>query len=226
MRLSTDKLIEKAIQQRDSHKQRMEFPFDNLIEKIDRTNQLLDKLYSATKNQKVLSEARKLCLVNYVTAFEVFFRDLLLMLIKEKVIDSNKLIGTCDNKFTLTEVERIKKKKIGSIEIIIATYNFQNLYEIDRVFSTLLNIKFFEELKKYKFIFGDDPDDYIQLESDFYPTLQDILELRHNFIHDINFHFPFYKRELLDIHYLIISFLTMVELFIGDRFFIEPKLNK
>ena len=107
--------------------------------------------------------------------------------------------------------------KITKGEIIAEYCNFQNLDDVQKSFSFLFNFNFYEELKKYKWIYdAGDSEGFTQLDKDFYIKLKRLIDLRHNFVHDINFNTTLSMNQIENFHDESIYFAHQVERFLSD----------
>jgi len=131
-------------------------------------------------------------------------------------LDCSGLIEGFNRKFNLGEVLLIGKERISKGELISSQFNFQNLRGIEKAFSGLLNKNFIKELRNYKFYFNKGEGDFVQLEKDFYTKLQKLLDLRHGFVHDINFKDFIGLRSLKSLSENLLVFVNIVEFFIED----------
>lgn len=144
-------------------------------------------------------------LVSYVTALEVFLRDLFVILINEnKKIKHRFLSGT--RKINLQMLEDYKKGSITLGEIIAREYNFQNLDSIQSAYKEL-GLDFYKLLMKHgKVKFRTKRGNRVEL-------LKGLLEIRHKIIHDGKFYENIIYEDIEDLFAIFYSFCFDVILY-------------
>jgi len=93
-------------------------------------------------------EARKQYLIMLVSCYETYLREIFKILVDKGLVPLRRMLilkKLREVKFTLEELEYIKKKNISLSELSAECINFQNFKEIMNVFS-IINFK--EEMKK------------------------------------------------------------------------------
>lgn len=167
----------KNIQGRDSQ------PYFSFYKKISRTNNLLNNIEKKIKSRYCIQEARKQYITACTTAIEVYFKDKFIEVIKKTGIE--KVDSYCTEKYDIKKIREIIKNNITPEELILENINFLYLDNIDNLFSKALGIRFFSELKLK--IINIPPLKKFHLPKDFYVVISEMIDLRHNFVHDINF---------------------------------------
>ena len=197
------------IKRRENRIGKSKQPFDNYLTKWRIASDLLWKINEKIESKELLQESRRQYIISMITALEVFLKDKFIELIDKNKLDY-KNVAKRTKKFTVEEIGIIIEKDMSMGEIIAEYFNFQNLDSIDNAFSDLFNCNFFNELKKYRWYYtGTQNDEYIQIDGDFYPKLKHWIDLRHDFVHDINF-----QVNITDdnIHRLDSDFIVFVEI--------------
>lgn len=101
-----------------------------------------ENMASSTKN-----EARKQYLIMLVACYETYIREIFKILINEELVSLPKIKKMKDIKFTIEEIEYIKKNKIDLSELLAEYINFQNFEEVLEIFENFgLNKKIEESL--------------------------------------------------------------------------------
>ncbi len=198
------------LRERKNRKKRSSIPFNFFFDKYWDADSLLERINKKIKNKRLNQEARKQYIISLVTALEVYLKETFIRLINKKNLDVSKLSENIDRKFKFNEILFINKKNISVGELAASQFNFQNLNEIDKAFSNLWGIKFFIKLKNYKWYYGKHEKDFMQLTGEDYQYIKELLELRHNFTHDINF------KDFIDIHkikYLTNNLIVFIHMF-------------
>jgi len=225
MRNLPEKRFKKILNEKINRKSRKRDIASNTITKIFNAGDLLEKIHKRIKNKNLIQEARRQFIITLITSLEVFFKDYFIRLIETEKRFEN-FFEYYDKKFSVCDLDYISKKGISSKELISDYYNFQNLDNINKAFSTLLNIDFFKELEEYQWWFdkSDKKEGFFSIGK-FYKELNKIINLRHDFVHDINFKRIINKREITDMYDFFLSFITITEFFIDDIFKLQ-KSNK
>jgi len=195
---------------------RFESPLDSLDYIIYSSELILEKLlelqklyeeynYPKEKTREILTAiayAKQQYIITMVSGIEHFFKDLLIDLIDEDLVDLSRL----RDKFELDDVVKLKKGNVSLGELIAKNYNFQNLDEINRVYSKILKISFYEKLREviktpeYKRDIS-----YLRLNEDFYPLINEVIEIRHKNIHDLDLSYEIDLKKLEKIGHQINS---------------------
>jgi len=194
----------KAITNRDY---RFESPLESLDYIIHTGELILEKLLELQELYKennypnkdedelltAIAYAKQQYVITMVSGMEHFFKDLLIDLIDEELIDPSKLSAN----FELEDVVKLRNGDLNLGEAIAKNYNFQNLDEINKVYSRILNVNFYDKLKEviktpeYKRDIT-----YLVLDEDFYPLINEVIELRHKNIHDLDLSFEIDLKKL------------------------------
>ncbi|KYK35109.1 MAG: hypothetical protein AYK18_13520 [Theionarchaea archaeon DG-70] len=184
-----ENILAKIVEKREIIKKREVYPYDTFLQKTYQAILLLDVVESSKTNIKIKIEARKNFIVNCVTALEVFLRDMIEGLIDMNVIDQKRINEFLNDKITLKEAwEIFSERNITLGEIISATCSFQNLHQINSIFSKLFDQDFLEEINRFE-VEREDGNSKFTLRED-YPEWQkriaEMFELRHKFVHQIS----------------------------------------
>jgi hypothetical protein len=202
--------LDRIIKERANRKARSDWPFDALYHKTRRAKNLLNEIENKVKSRHCIQEARKQFVTSYITAFEVYFKDRFLTLLK--IFGYSGLIKQVDVKYSLSEVETILANNITIEDLIVSHYNFQRLDHINEAFSKLFNIKFYEVLKSNSFVVSAKLDP-LKVDKYFYKYLKAFIELRHDIVHDINFKKCITRRDIVKYISICDNFVLAVDVF-------------
>lgn len=208
------KMIDIILKERDNRNSRHDWTWESYYQKFTRTEKLLDEVEKHIKSRHCIQEARKQCVTSHVTAIEVYFKDTLLFLLK--TFGNDKITEHIKIKFGIDEMERIIKEKISINEVIASYFNFQELGQIDKAFSTILDTSFFEELKSREFYISKNVSTF-KIHKNFYKEINSFINLRHDFIHDINFNKNITKTQLDRYIYISSSFIMGADILINEK---------
>jgi hypothetical protein len=176
--------IDLILKERANRKTRSSWSYEAYYKKDLRTERLLEEIEGKIKSRNCIQEARKQFITSQITSFEVYFKDTFLTLLE--TFGNEKFTKEIKQKFDITELNRIIEEGISINEIISSNYNFQDLDQINKAFSIALGINLFEEIKKRKFTSSPKLTPF-KVHKEFYKELQQYIQLRHDFVHDINF---------------------------------------
>lgn len=214
--IKQDKKFSKIIKSKINRIGRGKNPSEAVIEKLFDSSDLIEAIHKKIKGRKLLQEARKQFVINSITSMEVLLKDCFIDLLEfDKLAD--KFPEYCDKNFSLEDFDYFEDKDILNSEVISSYYNFQNLYEINKAFSKALDVNFFDELKDHKFWYDKKIKKGFLKLGDFYTKLDKLINLRHDFVHDINFDFKIYKREIDQISHFCMTFMLILEDYISDK---------
>lgn len=196
-----------------------EIPIENFLTKWNYASRLLEEIDKKIKDEKLCQEARRQHIISMITALEGYLRDRFIDLIDTYKLDYEN-VGKETKKFTLSQIEYIMKKNLSMGEIIAEYFNFQNLDSINKAYSSLLKINFFKELKKYQWVYEDKRKNFlgfIQLDNGFYTRFKKWIDLRHNFVHDINFNINLTSDKIREFDDDIVPFAHLIDYFILNK---------
>ena len=174
------------------------YPLDSFLRKISCAGQILSIVEDNAEDNRVKWEARKNFIINCVTATEVYFKDIvkgLLELPRVKQNDSG-VRELLKEKVSLWEAYMLFKEEELSIGSIIAVHSsFQSLAHIDYTMSKILNLGFLDTVGNHKTQLEEEDKERYSMETLYlnedYPDwrrhLNEIFELRHDFVHHVNF---------------------------------------
>lgn len=227
----------KILEARKNRKQRKSDPFSIFSERYFLIIDLLDKIHKKVRNKYLLQEAKNQTIIAIVSAFEIYFKDLVLSLLEKKLIKEEDVIDK-EDKINLFDLKEILKNKMTIAELIVWQYDFGNLFGIQRFFSNGFNLDFISELKKTAFrirkkgswlSFTQIPienkiNDDLYLDNDFYGNIQRVLNIRNNIVHDFNPKFNLTKREVNGLTGNILDFILFVDIYLSE--YLIPKKKK
>ncbi len=180
---------------RQNMKYRQDRPYHNFRLKTSKSEKFLKKTLATFGDSATVREALSQFVISDISAFEVYFKDVFCEVF-EFLKEDTELIQRCakaklvDRTFTLDDLIIITNDKIKISEIILGCQNFQNLDNINKVFSVIVDEKIFDLLNNNNFYRGEPkfPEKLkkysMSIRSDWYPLMQEYLELRHTLIHD------------------------------------------
>lgn len=161
-----------------------DYPIKVFFDKISIAYELMDFLnYESDSTEDIFQEALKNFIISLVTGIEVYLSDWCRFLIDKFKLNYRK-IPKITPKFTIEEIEYIINNKLTMGSIFARYANFQNLGKINSFFSGLLGIDFMTNLKSVK---TDLPNGKSCFNDEDYILLEELIEVRHEFVHDINF---------------------------------------
>jgi len=176
---------------------------------MDLADSLLTRISKQVRDPKLLREARGQFVTSLVTAFEVYFREMLRKAIDDGRIDVQKIPELQKRNIPISDLEWIKKKRVSVGEIICLGHNFQNLDNIERVFSAVIGEDFISAIRKHVFNIPEIGE--WRVSKDFYQRVEELLRLRHTFVHEVNFKTKFRAREISDMLGALVEFVYFAD---------------
>jgi len=197
-------------------------PIDVFWGKTHRALRLLDLAEKSKVHKDLKVEARKNFIINCVTALEVFLKDMLVGLLENA--DFPTLNELLNEKITLWEAYRLfYRNKVSAGELLAIKYSFQNLEQINLLFSKLIGKKFLTEIGNFEV--KDDSGRIKFVLNIKYPDwkekLAELFELRHNFVHQIRFNDRLSLEKLRRLWEVLSDFVEAVEFFLYKHVPIE-----
>lgn len=214
---------EKILESRKSRAARKKIPFDNFLEKYNSVTNLFDEVHKKFRKNELLQECRKQDIIGIMTAFEVYFKDVISYLIQKQKLDVNRLFVK-EDQIRILDLENIIKAKIKLSDLIHLKYNFMKLSDIDQIFRRTLNIQIFEQLKKFSFridktgfhsikITERRKDDFY-LDKDYYAGIEALIRKRNSFVHDTNPALKISKADVEAANESIFEFVFFFDIFL------------
>lgn len=218
---------------RKSRKSRKADPFTGFIDKFFIINDLFEKMHRKTKNKEILQECRGQDIIGVVSALEVYFKDVALLLLEKGYLKEEDVIDK-EMKVDLLEVKEIIESKIKICELVLWQYDFSNLSHLERFFSRGFKITFMTELKKIAFKIDEKKGflpieidkkvkDDLYLDKDFYVNIERILNIRNNLVHDFDPKFKLTKKDVEEFNSNIFEFVFFVDTFVFS--YLIPKIK-
>jgi len=222
------------LQARKSRKSRKSDPFTGFTDKFFNITDLFDKIHKKIKSKYILQECRGQDIIGAVSALEVYFKDLALLLLEKGYLKEEDVIDK-DMKIDLLEAKEIIESKIKICELVLWQYDFSNLSHLEKFFSKGFKITFMDELKNIAFkidkkmgflpieIDKKTRDD-LYLDKDFYVNIQNILNVRNNLVHDFDPRFKLTKKDVEEFNSNIFEFVFFVDTFVFS--YLIPKIKQ
>lgn len=205
---------DKVLNERHNRKFRSNWPWESYYQKTSWSENLLAQINKKIKSRHCIQEARKQFIISYVTSFETYFKDSLFTLLK--IYGNVRIIEEIKIKFDLSELEKILDKKISIEDIIASYFNFQELDQINKVFSRIFGVSFFDELKNREFSIIADLETF-KIHKNFYKELKSFIDLRHEFVHDVNFKKNITQAQLDRYVSILAFFILGVDIYINEQ---------
>ena len=147
---------------------------------------------------------------------EVYFREMMRKAIDEKLLDITRLPDAKEPRFSYTELEWIKRRGVSIGEIICHDYNFQNLHEINDAFELVVGDKLVKSLRNYRYECANHGEERIR--KDFYERVQSLMNLRHSFVHEVDFKFNLSLLEIRDMFDALFEFVDFADALLYEKF--------
>lgn len=225
--MKNEDIYSKIVSQRLSRKNREDWGFLNFMKKTSRSNRLLKNIFKSIKDKISIKEGIAQFVISDITAFEIFFKDTFYAIFKLCKNDRELMIKCCkliDNKFSMEDLVKIKIDNYDIPEILLQYQNFQNLNNIEKVFSTIMGKKFFDGLNDREFQSGEPNTISFKLPKNWYSDLEKYLELRHSLIHDFDPKLKLKKEVIDNYHANLLLFIVAADEYI-HKDFIEVNLR-
>ncbi len=138
------------------------------------------------------SSYRPLYVIGLTSALETFLRDLFVYSYRDRQDAFASYIRSRDIKIALAEILEIQSGEIDWVEYCASTINFQSLVECDRAFGALFEggswSKAMADFERSVQVHGRTG--LLKTPEDWWPSFDQLLQLRHRVVHDANFRDP------------------------------------
>lgn len=215
MKKISNEYLEKILKKRKKRLLRFNKKDFDILDELFEQDDLIEEICEKIKSRKLIQQARRNYIVASVSCLEIFLKDSFLDILLEK--GNLEDFPVCYEKiFNLFDLDYILKNNIKFEDVIIESFNFQNLKQINKSFTSAMGFNFFSKLKSYKFVLDNkDPKDFWEL-GEFYMDLKKIISLRHEIIHEINPSLKIFKKDIEEYSSFMTNFLVLTNFFIGD----------
>lgn len=126
---------------------------------------------------------QKSTIISSVTYFEVYFRDMLDAIFR--MCKREAYISIIDKihpqKYTVSEYIELDDNGIHPLELISFNLNFQNINNVNKVFSILLNVDFINKVQDYKYRINNIE---FNTDSEIIKSVKTVLDYRHELVHN------------------------------------------
>lgn len=215
-----DQIVKIITERRNSDKQRLPnfvHPFDSFLEKISRQTKLIDTVEDCKDiNKQIKIEARKNFIISWITALEVYLKDMVWVLIDgfPESLNQEGIENLLKKKVSLWEVfEIIQKERITKGELITAEYSFLSLEQIDYIFKNLLGHEsFLSEIEKIE-LTSKNKEKLVLIEKwpKWRSNISKIFESRHKYVHQVSFENDISFKRGSDLFTCFLDFVKVID---------------
>jgi hypothetical protein len=214
----------KIDQQKENRSSRWVRPYFNFHKKTLRSLRLIKKIKKSITTRIDLNEALSQFVVSDITALEVYFKDIFILIFQFRKDSKDLLIkchkkGLIKEKFDFDDLVKINYEPYSLPEIILQYQNFQNFDGINSVFSAITDQDFFNFLTNREF--NINPKMNFKLDENWKLKLKTYLELRHSLIHDYNPKLRLNWQEIGDLHTNLDLFVLAADYYLDFEFIRE-----
>lgn len=166
------------------------------------------------ESQDIVQAIKNYAIINLVTIIEDTTKRILKNIIDKNDFKVKNLFQRDELHVKLESLDDLKSEELTKGTIIASNFNFQNLYEVDYIFSNLFKLNFFETLLEFcnlpQKTEGEDAQDYFENRQFLlrnWDLLKDTIELRNKIVHNINYNVEYNEER---IHLLIDTVSTFL----------------
>ncbi len=183
----------------------------------------LELMISNIKNiesQETVQALKNYVIINMVTIIEDTSKRLLKSLIDSNNFKVKNLFQRDELHIKLESLDVLKSNELTKGTIIASNFNFQNLNEINYVFSNLFKFNFYDTLLEFcnlpQIIESKNAETYLmnkQLLLKNWDQLEEITEIRNKIVHNINYDVEYDENEILLLIDTVSAFLLEIVFF-------------
>lgn len=207
-------------------------PIFNFYKKVGESVELVTFIEKNSKSRKIKLNARKNYVINLVTAVEVYFKDLVKILpdfgkVKLECEKIGELLDQKMEKVTIVDAFLLSKRNKLRIGDFIAVSNkFENLENIDTVFSKILGLKFLDAVERHKHKLTRAESNFFTVDTlhlaanlpDWRRQVGKLFEKRHEVVHQVCFKDSLSFEEISTFWWRLVCFVYAVDFYIRDKF--------
>jgi len=202
-------LKERIEEARRARRGRSSVPYFFFLDKLDLADKLLKTVQKKIHDPKLSREARGQFVASATTALEGYFREMLRKAIDEWHVDIREIPELEKQRIHVADLEWIEAKRVSVGELVRSACNFQSLENINKVFSGVIGRDFISAVRKQVNdcpIHGEE-----RIREDFYEKVKELIEVRHTFVHEIDFKARYPMRELRDRVSALVEFVSFAD---------------
>lgn len=143
--------VEKVLLQRALRKTRGKNAFENFLSQMELIEELYVDVEQNISSPRLVQQARKQAIISLVSALEVFFKDTLKNTYDSGAFEDSQLLRNIPKHFFLNDIENIIKHKVSVGELLASIFTFHSLRSINKVFSGLIGMNFFNQINRFEF---------------------------------------------------------------------------
>ena len=180
--------VKKITSNANARNSRNSRPYTAFNDLFNSTDKALKEVLSLNVSKETATTLMNSHVINSVTALEVYYKDMLDSIFKLCKPSSfeKKLKKLHDKTYKIDDLLDIYVHRIHPLSLIANNLSFQNTYNIDKVFSIIIEEPFFKKIKSGKYRFKDNPKKEFSLEHKQLDLLQELFDMRHELIHNPN----------------------------------------
>lgn len=180
--------IVKVTSNKKSRASRARRPIKAFVELYEATDSALKEVVELGASEATIETLVKSHVINVVTAVEVYFRDMLdtiFRLCRAEAFE-NKIKKLHDKSYKIDDLLAIYVNHIHPLELVADGLSFQNIENIEKTFSILLEKPFFKQTKQIAWRLKDAPETESTIQYSDIENLEGIFQERHLLIHNPN----------------------------------------
>lgn len=180
--------IEKIKSNKESRESRENRPIRAFVELYNATDSALKEVVQLGASEATIETLVKSHIINVVTAVEVYFRDMLDSVFRmcQRESFESKLKKLHDKSYKIDDLLVIYVNQINPLELVANSLSFQNIENIEKTFSTLIDKPFFKQTKQITWRLKDNPEVECNIDHSDIERLESIFKERHLLIHNPN----------------------------------------
>ncbi|RFC37727.1 MAG: hypothetical protein DID92_2727743026 [Candidatus Nitrotoga sp. SPKER] len=178
--------ILKIRQNRETRKKHYERPLNNFSEKFVQCMVAGEKFLNEEVPSEYSSFVERSIIISSVTSIEMYYRDMLDFILKycSPTFIEPRLKSLHAEKYSINDLVEMHNLGIHPLELISSELPFQNIKQIDKVFTTFFDKSFWSILKGFQVRNEAKPEKIYSWNDDDIVCLSDIFTLRHELVHE------------------------------------------
>jgi len=187
--------IKKITNNTNARNSRSSRPYTAFNDVFNSTDKALKEVLDLNVSKETETTLMNSHVINSVTALEVYYKDILDSIFKLCKPSSfeKKLKKLHDKTYKIDDLLDMYVHRIHPLSLIANNLSFQNTYNIDKVFTIIIEEPFFKKIKAGKYRFKDNPEKEFSLEYKQLELLQELFDMRHELIHNPNANYSINK---------------------------------
>ena len=211
-------MIDKALKYKKGFSNRKPKPLEVFVRSSEQFELLMTDLEIKQVSETSKTVVLKNSIINQVSLMEVYFKDMLMIVLNtlSDTVSEGILNQLHPKKYRISEIIEMNRHSVSPYEMIVQDQNFQNLDNIERVYSKLLNKPFKSVVLKANYRIVEISNKVIEFSIEELDRLKELIEYRHELVHNLEGNSSYTNNEIFEMILSLHRYVMISELILQD----------